>query len=441
MKGYRDVIRQKEYMKAIAAAVIGRFGDSVDAIALTWLIYRLTGSAAWTSVMFAMNMLPGVLLQPVAGALVEMWDKKKVLVLTDILRGILVVLAALIYVKGLMTSWILVGFTLLVTSVESFHLPASTALLPRILDKEYYTHGLSLNSTLTHSAVLVGTGAAGLILGIGGIHVAMLIDAVTFFASAVLLCTVRMKDSGSAKNASVQTQDDVTNEARPVLTRVRASVRTVCDNIMSGFRYIKKTPVLINFCLLAFAINAILVPVNALQTPLAVDVYGRGPEVLSVVGASISIASVLGSFLLPKLLSRFSVPAIVVTSGIIGGLCFPGLLLGGVVRTSAVLSLSVAVFFAGLMCFCMVCIGGVLGIQFMQCVAEDYLARSSAVFNAVSTASTPACAFLVGAVATKLSVSSIFLISGMSCVGLFILAAVFKIELEGNTASPAGEIA
>ena len=67
--GYRDILRQKEYMKLIGANLINRFGDSIDAIAFTWLVYAVTGSAAWTTLIFALNQLPTVLLQPFAGTL------------------------------------------------------------------------------------------------------------------------------------------------------------------------------------------------------------------------------------------------------------------------------------------------------------------------------------------------------------------------------------
>ena len=69
--GYRDILSQKQFMKIIFADVISRFGDSIDAIAFTWLIYTVTGSAAWSAVIFAVNQIPTVLLQPFAGVLVD----------------------------------------------------------------------------------------------------------------------------------------------------------------------------------------------------------------------------------------------------------------------------------------------------------------------------------------------------------------------------------
>lgn len=49
---YRTIFAQKEYMKIVLAAIINRFGDSVDAVAYTWLVYELTGNAGWSALIF-----------------------------------------------------------------------------------------------------------------------------------------------------------------------------------------------------------------------------------------------------------------------------------------------------------------------------------------------------------------------------------------------------
>ena len=69
--GYKDIFKQKEYMKMMVAALINRFGDSIDAIASTWIVYELTGSAVWSAVIFGVNKVPSVCVTPLAGAGVE----------------------------------------------------------------------------------------------------------------------------------------------------------------------------------------------------------------------------------------------------------------------------------------------------------------------------------------------------------------------------------
>ena len=87
---YRTIFAQKEYMKIVLAAIINRFGDSVDAVAYTWLVYELTGNAGWSALIFGLNKLPSVFVTPFAGAWVEGHKKKQVMIVTDLIRAVCV---------------------------------------------------------------------------------------------------------------------------------------------------------------------------------------------------------------------------------------------------------------------------------------------------------------------------------------------------------------
>lgn len=77
---YTNIIKhEKNFRYMILANLISRFGDSVDAIAYSWMVYQLTGSTAWLSVILGVNMVPTVLFQPFSGALTEYFRKKKLL--------------------------------------------------------------------------------------------------------------------------------------------------------------------------------------------------------------------------------------------------------------------------------------------------------------------------------------------------------------------------
>ena len=154
--GYREVLGQKEYAKKLAANTINRLGDSIDVIAFQWLVYHITGSAAWSALIVAFNMLPSMLLEPFAGALVEGRKKKNILVITDCIRGAVTVSLAILYLLGQVRPWMLVVFTLTNSTVEAFSSPAGTALLPKILDEKYYEYGTSLNSVISNVIQLLG---------------------------------------------------------------------------------------------------------------------------------------------------------------------------------------------------------------------------------------------------------------------------------------------
>lgn len=408
--GYRDVFTQKEYVKVIISNMINRFGDSVDVIAFEWLVYQITGSAAWSAIIFAVNSLPTVLLQPFAGALVEGMNKKRVMVVTDCIRGFITAGLVALYLTGNVTPWILVTFTLLNSTVEAFSLPAGMALIPKILEEKYYTYGTSLSSTISTVVQMVGLGAAGLIIGAFGIWSAILIDTFSFFGSAFVRSFVKVKEDNLKKG--------------------KLNVGEYKENLVGGVAYVKNSPVVRNFCLMGIVINAVVVPMNALQTPLVYEVMGQGSELLSVLSVSLTAGMCIGSMIFPKLSDRFSVRGNVVGSGVIVGVGIMAYTLGSYLRVQvwAVYMLTILASLA---------IGGgasvvsaILSVQFMKEVKQEYLARAGAIFNASATAAMPVTSFIISGIAAVCSVSQIFVVSGLLCVILFICVKVRKVRLE-----------
>lgn len=408
--GYRDVLKQKEYLKIIFANLISRFGDSLDAIAFTWLVYAVTGSAAWSAVIFAVNQLPSVLIQPFAGALVEGMNKKKLMVVTDMIRGLITAGLAVIYLTGNVNAWILLAFTIINSTVEAFRIPASMAVIPKILEERYFSYGTSLNATLSTVVQLVGMGAAGLIIGILGIGTAIFADAISFFASASILCFLRIKE----KN----------------LQREALHVKKYLSTLKEGIVYLKKQEVIRNFCIMAVLINAAIVPLNSLQSPLIMEVMGQGSELLSVFSVTVTAGMGLGSFIYPFISKRMKVRMQIVSMGLLIALGTGMYTLGNVIRpfVAGIYILTIVISFI---------IGSaasifmsVLNVQFMTVVDPNYLARVGSIFNAGACAATPVMSVMVGAATSILSVSQIFVVSAVLCGIIFLYIGIFKVRFE-----------
>ena len=185
--GYRDVFRQKEFMKMIVAALINRFGDAVDAIAASWIVYEITGNAVWSAVIYGVNKVPTVLITPLAGAWVEGRKKKMIMIVTDIVRAICVAFVATGYLFDFLQAWMLVVTTFAISTAEAFRGPASTALMPKVLKKEFFSCGMALMSTASSAVELVGTAMAAGIIAVIGTAGAIYVDMVTFLLSAFVI--------------------------------------------------------------------------------------------------------------------------------------------------------------------------------------------------------------------------------------------------------------
>ena len=425
-KMYGEIIKEREYRKLIFATVINRFGDSVDAIAFTWLVYQITHSAAWSAIVFALNTLPNVVVQPFAGAIVEKMDKKHVIVATHLLRAVIITLFALLYRAGLVNALVMAIFTLVITTVESFNLPATSAFTIQVVKKEHMTCGMSLNSMLSSAASLAGTGAAGVIIATAGVTTAMMIDVVTFGVAAVLISAMkagRAKVTEAAQNEASKT----TSEAGE---KENKKEQSKIEFFLDGFRYVAGSRVICNYGLLAVALNFMLIPINALQAPIASEIFKMGGEILSIAGAFAAIGGIAGSALVPVLSQKLSPLKMIMFGTSLLGAGMLGMACGGVFAGNNIACyVDVAASFFIMMVAASI-IGGTINIQFMKNADPKYIARAAAVMGACGTACMPVGSLLLSAVVTKVSTEAILVFCVIFAIAILAILVFVKPQME-----------
>ena len=425
-KMYGEIIKEREYRKLIFATVINRFGDSVDAIAFTWLVYQITHSAAWSAIVFALNTLPNVVVQPFAGAIVEKMNKKHVIVATHLLRACIIILFVLLYRAGLVNALVMAIFTLVITTVESFNLPATSAFTIQVVKKEHMTCGMSLNSMLSSAASLAGTGAAGVIIATAGVSTAMMIDVVTFGAAAVLISAMkagRAKVTEAAQNEASKTTS-ATGETENKIEQSKI------EFFLDGFRYVASSRVICNYGLLAVALNFMLIPINALQAPIASEIFKMGGEILSIAGAFAAIGGIAGSALVPVLSQKLSPLKMIMLGTSLLGAGMLGMACGGVLAGNNIACyVDVAASFFIMMVAASI-IGGTINIQFMKNADPKYIARAAAVMGACGTACMPVGSLLLSAVVTKVSTGAILVFCVIFAIAILAILVFAKPQME-----------
>lgn len=407
---YLKILKESEYRKLLFSNLINRFGDSVESIAFTWVVYQITNSAAWSAIVFALNMLPNVIVQPFAGAIVEKMNKKHVVISTHSLRALLITLFIILFELGYVNPLILSCFTLIITTAESFNLPAGTAFTAQVIKREDINMGISLNSVFANTASLVGNGAAGFIIVKFGVEAAMFTDVSTFIIAAILIGLIK-----EASNAVSNNTDSTKNNSSGYIKMLK-----------EGIVYVFKTPVVRNFCVICIVLNCMLIPLNALQAPIADDIFGMGSELLSFAGIFSSIGGIVGAVLLPyiaKILSPLRITIMGIFLLIIGMSCIPA---GRLVKGNAILSYTLisASFF--IMVASASLVGGIINIQFMKCVNHNYMARASAVFNSSVTAAMPIGSFIVSMFISRISV--MYMLIGSTAVSIAILVLIMILQ-------------
>ena len=407
---YKEVLKESEYRKLLISTIINRFGDSLDAVGFTWLVYQITHSGTWSAIIFALNILPNVIIQPFTGALVERLDKKNVIVITHFLRGTVLIGFLVIYLTGCANGWIMAGFTFLITTIEAFNMPAGNAFLPSVIKKEHMTHGMSLNATLSSAATLVGTGLAGVIIAATGLKTVMIIDIITFFVAGLIIFTIRCEQL--EKN----------------LEQIKGE--SYLTTLKEGIRYIRSERVIVNCIIIAVMLNMVLVPINALQAPLVSECYHLGSELLSVIGIAGSIGSILGSIMIPVVSKKLSLKQTLIIFGLLLGLGVMIIPFGGTITDITMIKY----IFAG-MCFIILTftsslIVGMFNIAFLTYVNPKYLARASSVITSAATAVMPITSLFVGWAKVRIETGTMITVCGIGIIILMIITMFINPELE-----------
>ena len=401
---YKILKTQKQYIKIIVSNIVNRFGDSIDQIAFVWIVYEITHSAVWSTIMFGINILPTICIQPFAGALVECMKKRNIMVLCDMVRGIFVASIAFLYMNRLLTPWILLIVTFLNSTVEALRVPAGLSIVPKLLDAEYYETGIALNSSLSRAMELVGKGCAGFIIAMFGVHSAIFLDAMTFLMSAVIISTITYKED---------------------YMHTSLTIKSYFVTLKEGFVYISKSETLIMICIIGALLNFTITPLNSVLPSYIDGVLNGNSETLSMLSIGISVGSIIGSFSYPIFFSHISKRQLMIHSFTIIGLFFWFIIL--VPQYLNVLPATILVMFLFMVVGIVSSVDSTyLSVYITSYVDSKYMARVGGFFNACLTSCVPVASILIAIFLQFTNYLNIMLGTGVIC--LFITLIIVRLK-------------
>ena len=399
-RNYRALLSQKQYLKLLTADLISRFGDSLDAIAYSWIMYEITGSESLMAFIIGLNYIPTILLQPFTGALIDRVNKRIMMALTDLLRFLVVLLFVALYINGMLTPVLLAALTMLTSTIEAFRMPAGSAITPLLLEPSYYTLGKAANYSFSRVSQLMGYIVSGGLIALIGSAGVLVIDAVTFLVSAVLILWLRVAENNK------------TGETKQVnLGRVFADFK-------EGISFLKGSRVVQMISVIGLVINFGLMPLTVFQTPYVSDYLNMGAGMLSYIKILMMVGMMAGAFVTPRLL-KFKKGNLCVAAGIGMGISIVCMYVTPDIHLviGKMVLLTLSMFFVGVG-------GGVLNVVIGGCmmaaVPRDKMGRMSGLNAAIMEASMPVGSFISSALALMLSVTQIFALFGI-CTILFYL--------------------
>jgi len=223
--------------------LVSTMGSALTYLAASIYVYRLTGSALSVGLMLMATAAPSLVVGLFAGVIVDRYDRRKIMVASDGLRGLLIALIPILATHNIIWLYVIVMLT---SAIQQFFDPAFESVLPEVASDDELTASNALLEISSFGSNAIGFAAAGLIASAANIDWAFYLDAISFVFSAACIYFVRVKP--------IRVEDDT-------------SAALVLKNLRAGMRQLFGTPILrsLYYLLIVYFIatglsNALLLP-------------------------------------------------------------------------------------------------------------------------------------------------------------------------------------
>ena len=261
-----------------AGQFLSFLGTGMTNFALTIWAWKATGTATALALVALFNMAPSILASPVAGALVDRWNRKLVMMLSDIAAGISTLAILLLFASGRLEIWHLYVTTAFAGFFHAFQFPAYSAAISTMVSKEHYTRASGLLSLAQSASGIFAPVAAGILLNYVSFGGVFLFDLTSLALALGALLLVRVPQPKAATS----------DGKRDSLLK---------DSVF-GFKYIFRRPGLLGLQLILFSINFTFALCFPLLAPMILALTGNDMLTLGAVQSAFGVGGVAGGILL-----------------------------------------------------------------------------------------------------------------------------------------------
>src|SRR5919199_6904965 len=189
--GYTGLLRANQDFRMLwLGQVVSQLGDWFDTIALFALVLRLTGSGRAVGLVLVARFLPSVVLGPLSGVVADRFNRRHVMIASDIARALVVL--GFLFVRRPEQVWMVYVLTVLQLGLSSFFEPARSAAIPSIVRERELVTANAISSVTWSAMLTLGAAVGGPVTGWFGTDAAFVIDSLTYVASALLIYSITL---------------------------------------------------------------------------------------------------------------------------------------------------------------------------------------------------------------------------------------------------------
>ena len=278
--GAFSVFRKRDFRLLWSAQLVSTIGTGLTDLAAGILVFKATGSALSVGLMFMATAIPTLVVGLIAGVFVDRYDRRKIMVIADLLRAAIVFSIPFLHSINIALLYVAVAG---VSTISQFFNPANDAVLPEVATDEELAAANSWIMISSFGSTSIGFALSGLLATID-IDLAFWLDALTFLFSAFLLIRVRV--------GKIQTEEET-------------SVGVVVANLRDGVVTLMTTPTIRNLLLTGLPVYISFGLWNVLLLPFALDALHATEFEYGLQEGLTSVGFVIGSLMMAKWANRF----------------------------------------------------------------------------------------------------------------------------------------
>jgi MFS family permease len=295
--GRLAAFRYRDFRLFWFSLFVSNVGTWMQMTATNWLLYQLTDSPFQLGLNGIFRAVPAIFLGLISGTFADRYDRKRLLLLTQVALALLTLGLAILDNSGSIQAWQIYAFTFISAAVGSFDGPARQALFPSLVPRSALPNAIALNSLLWKGAALIGPSLGGIAISLLGTSGAFYANAASFLVVVIALIMMR------SSTARAEKRHDFFAEVK------------------DGFTYMVSKPIILGIMVME-AVSSVFGLDNAMLTIFASDVFQVGAHGFGFLQSSRGLGAVIGSSLFIGMGRQPAQGNILMIAAILYGLCF-----------------------------------------------------------------------------------------------------------------------
>lgn len=388
-------LKSRNFRLYFGGMCISLIGTWIQQIAMSWLVYRLTGSIFLLAMVTFMSQIPILLVTPFVSVFVDRIDKRKILIFTQSFSMCQALLLALLTFSGSIAVWHILLLSLLLGCVNALDNPTRQAFYPGLVPQAHLGNAIALNSTVINGSRLIGPAIGGILIGMLGESWCFLLNGISYIGVIFALFLMKLPHSVPQNNR-----------------------QNLLTDLAEGFTYVSSSIPLRALLLLMCVVSFFGLPLMTFFPAYVKDILGGDSTMLGYLQSCTGIGSLSAALLLAVRRSIPGLSKVISISAFLLGLCL--------LQISFIATPWMAAILCVFIGFTIIATVASINTLLQTLSDEDKRGRVMGYLAMAFTGITPLGSLALGALEKHSGLPSIILVSGICCLTGALLFEYFR---------------